>query len=142
IVIIGDILDDLGETLAGKLGAGSHYVHLDVTQENDWDMAIRMAEALGGLHGLLNNAGIYHPATIAETDVALWQQHVGVNQFGCFLGLRAAAPAMRRSGGGSIVNISSVAGMRGSQNAFAYCATKWALRGMSRAAARELASSK
>ncbi|MBX3529439.1 MAG: SDR family oxidoreductase [Rhizobiaceae bacterium] len=138
-VLLGDIRDEVGEALARELGGASRYVRLDVTSEDDWTRAIATAEAMGGLHGLLNNAGVYRPGTIAETDAALWQQHVGVNQFGCYLGMRAAAPAIERSGGGAIVNISSVAGQRGSDNAFAYCATKWALRGMSRAAARELA---
>lgn len=138
-VIVGDILDEIGEGLVREIGGQARYVRLDVTREDDWQRAVGLAEAAGRFCGLVNNAGMYRPATVAETDVALWQQHVAVNQFGCFLGIRIAAPAMRRAGGGAIVNISSVAGLRGSQNAFAYCATKWALRGMSRAAARELA---
>src|SRR5690348_18326630 len=64
-----------------------------------------------------------------ETDDALWQRHIQINQYGCFLGMKAVVPAMERSGGGSIVNISSVAGLKGSPGSFAYAATKWALRG-------------
>jgi 3alpha(or 20beta)-hydroxysteroid dehydrogenase len=66
---------------------------------------------MGGLHGLVNNAGIYVPKPLMETDVAPFERHVRVNQLGCFLGMRAAVPAMERAGGGSIVNISSVAGL-------------------------------
>ena len=74
-----------------------------------------------------------------ETDTELFERHTRVNQLGCFLGMKAVAAAMERSGGGSIVNISSVAGLRGSPGALAYSATKWALRGMTKAAAIDLA---
>jgi FAD/FMN-containing dehydrogenase len=90
------------------------------------------------LHGLVNNAGIYQPAALMETDDALWQRHIQINQYGCFLGMKAVVPAMERSGGGSIVNISSVAGLKGSPGSFAYAATKWALRGMTKSAAIDL----
>ena len=111
----------------------------DVADEADWARAVAAAEGLGGLHGLVNNAGIFIPRTLLETDAALFEQHTRVNQFGCFLGMKASVGAMERSGGGSIVNISSVAGLRGSPGAFAYSATKWALRGMTKAAAIDLA---
>jgi 3alpha(or 20beta)-hydroxysteroid dehydrogenase len=140
-VLVGDILDEVGQALVAELGGKSAYVHLDVTKQDDWSSAIERAEAMGGLYGLINNAGVYTPATVAETDLALWDRHVNVNQFGVYLGIKAAAPAMTRHGRGAIVNIASVAATRGSNNAFAYCATKWAVRGMSRSAARELASS-
>jgi len=87
----------------------------------------------------VNNAGIYQPATSMETDTVLFERHVRVNQLGCFLGMKAVVPLMERSGGGSIVNISSVAGLRGSPGAIAYSATKWALRAMTKAAAIDLA---
>jgi 3alpha(or 20beta)-hydroxysteroid dehydrogenase len=139
-VLIGDVLDDLGRALAASLGAAATFVHLDVTSEADWERATTAADGLGGLHGLVNNAGVYVPRSLEETDTALWQHHVDVNQFGVFLGMRACVPVMERSGGGSIVNVASAAALRGSQRAFAYCATKWALRGMTRSAARELAA--
>lgn len=141
-VLIGDILDELGQALAAELGGKAAYVRLDVTKPEDWAKAIERAGAMGGLYGLINNAGVYTPATVAETDRALWDRHVNVNQLGVYLGIKEAAPAMTRNGGGAIVNIASIAATRGSNNAFAYCATKWAVRGMSRCAARELASSK
>ena len=138
-VVIGDVLDDQGRQLAAELGQNAAYVHHDVTSETDWDAALRAAQALGGLHGLVNNAGIYQPRTLMETDAALFDRHMRVNQLGPFLGMKAVVPLMEKSGGGSIVNISSTAGLRGSPGAIAYSATKWALRGMTKAAAVDLA---
>ena len=141
-VVIGDVLETEGHRLAEELGAVAVFVKQDVTKEADWDAAIAAAAALGGLHGLVNNAGIYQPKTLMETDAALFERHMRVNQLGCFLGMKAVVPLMEQSGGGSIVNISSVAGLRGSPGAIAYSATKWALRGMTKAAAIDLASRK
>ena len=141
-VVIGDVLDDLGQALAKQLGNGAVYVHHDVTKEEDWDAAVKAAEAMGGLHGLVNNAGIYRPARLMDTDAALFEAHMRVNQLGPFLGMKAVVPLMEKSGGGSIVNISSTAGLRGSPGAMAYSATKWALRGMTKAAALDLAPRK
>jgi 3alpha(or 20beta)-hydroxysteroid dehydrogenase len=138
-VVIGDLREDEGRRLAAELGAAAAFVRHDVTDEAEWARAVAAAEALGGLHGMVNNAGIYIPRTLLETDVALFEQHVRINQLGCFLGMKAVVGAMERSGGGSIVNISSVAGLRGSPGAFAYSATKWALRGMTKSAAIDLA---
>ena len=141
-VVIGDLLEAEGRALAAELGAAAVFVRQDVTKESDWDAAITAAKTLGGLHGLVNNAGIYRPATLMETDAALFEQHMRVNQLGCFLGMKAVVPLMEKSGGGAIVNISSVAGLRGSPGAIAYSATKWALRGMTKAAAVDLAPRK
>lgn len=141
-VIIGDVLESAGRKLAAELGQSATFIPQDVTRETDWAAAIRAAEALGGLHGLINNAGIYQPRTLMETDAELFERHMRINQLGCFLGMKAVVPLMERSGGGSIVNISSVAGLRGSPGAIAYSATKWALRGMTKAAAIDLAAKK
>jgi 3alpha(or 20beta)-hydroxysteroid dehydrogenase len=138
-VVIGDVLEPEGRQLTSELGDAAVFVRQDVTQERDWETAINAADKLGGLHGLVNNAGIYQPRTLMETDTELFERHMRVNQLGCFLGMKAVVPLMERSGGGSIVNISSVAGLRGSPGAIAYSATKWALRGMSKAAAIDLA---
>ncbi len=138
-VVIGDVLDDAGRALAAQLGNGAVYVHHDVTKEEDWTAAVAAAEAMGGLHGLINNAGIYRPARLMETDAALFEAHMRINQLGPFLGMKAVVPLMEKSGGGSIANISSTAGLRGSPGAIAYSATKWALRGMTKAAAADLA---
>ncbi len=141
-VVIGDVLDDAGKALAAQLGNGAVYLHHDVTKEEDWDAAVKAAEAMGGLHGLVNNAGIYRPARLMDTDAALFEAHMRVNQLGPFLGMKAVVPLMEKSGGGSIANISSTAGLRGSPGAMAYSATKWALRGMTKAAAVDLAPRK
>lgn len=138
-VVIGDLREEEGRRLAAELGEAATFVHHDVTEETQWASAVAVAESLGGLHGMVNNAGIFIPRTLLETDQELFERHIRVNQFGCFLGMKAVATAMERSGGGSIVNISSVAGLRGSPGAFAYSATKWALRGMTKAAAIDLA---
>jgi len=132
-VVIGDVREDEGKKLAAELGNRATFIRHDVTSEAEWAEVVAAAESFGGLHGFVNNAGIFIPCSLLETD------HTRINQFGCFLGMKAVAPAMERSGGGSIVNISSVAGLRGSPGAFAYSATKWALRGMTKAAAVDLA---
>src|SRR5260370_11121367 len=142
-VVIGDVLEPEGRRLASELGHAAAFVRQDVTQERDWEAAVNAAEQLGGgLHGLVNNAGIYLPGTLMETDTELFERHTRVNQLGCFLGMKTVVPLMEQSGGGSIVNISSVAGLRGSPGAIAYSATKLALRGMTKAAAIDLAPRK
>jgi 3alpha(or 20beta)-hydroxysteroid dehydrogenase len=138
-VVIGDVLEAEGRHLADELGEHATFVHQDVTEEADWVKAVEATRAFGGLHGLVNNAGIYIPKSLLETDTALFERHMRVNQLGCFLGMKSVVAQMERSGGGSIVNISSVAGLRGSPGAIAYSATKWALRGMTKAAAIDFA---
>src|SRR5262249_56522870 len=113
----GDVLEAEGRRLASELGRAATSVRHDVTQERDWDAAINAVEKLGGLHGLVNNAGIYQPRTLMETETELFERHTRVNQLGCFLGMKTVVPLMEHSGGGSIVNISSVAGLRGSPGA-------------------------
>ncbi len=139
-VVIGDLLEAQGAALAAELGPACVFLRQDVTEEADWDRAVEAAVTLGGsLTGMVNNAGIYTPKPLMETDAALFEAHMRVNQLGCFLGMKAVVPAMERAGGGSIVNISSTAGLRGSPGAIAYSGTKWALRGMTKAAAIDLA---
>jgi 3alpha(or 20beta)-hydroxysteroid dehydrogenase len=104
-VVIGDVLEPVGRQLASELGNAAVFVKQDVTQERDWKTATKAAEKLGGLHGLVNNAGIYQPRTLMETDAKLFERHMRVNQLGCFLGMKAVVPLMEQSGGGSIVNI-------------------------------------
>ena len=141
-VVIGDVLEAEARQLISELGSSATFVRQDVTLEGDWQKAINAAEKFGCLHGLVNNAGIFQPRTLMETDVELFERHTRVNQLGCFLGMKTVVPLMEQSGGGSIVNISSVAGLRGSPGAIAYSATKWALRGMTKAAAIDLAPRK
>jgi len=138
-VVIGDVCDG-GEELADALGPRCRFVTLDVTKAADWEAALALAaEFGGGLHGLVNNAAIYHPKPLHETSEESFRAHCEVNQVGPFLGMKLAAPLMAAAGGGSIVNISSTAGLKGSAGSFAYSATKWALRGMTKSAALSLA---
>jgi 3alpha(or 20beta)-hydroxysteroid dehydrogenase len=141
-VVLGDILTDLGAAVAEDIGAQAYFTRLDVTSQEDWEGAVELAETrFGGLHGLLNNAGIFRPEALGETPPALWTEVLAINQMGPYLGMRAAVPALKRSGGGSIVNVSSILARLGSADGagFAYCATKGALLAMSKAAAMELA---
>jgi cyclopentanol dehydrogenase len=131
-LLLGDILDEPGAEVAKRIannGGQAAYVHLDVTVEEDWSRAVAEAERIfGRLNVLINNAGVaQQPGGIEETSAAEWQRVLGVNLTGTFLGARAAIPAMRRAGGGSIVNTSSVAGLVASK-AVAYGAAKGGVR--------------
>jgi 3alpha(or 20beta)-hydroxysteroid dehydrogenase len=138
-VLIGDILDDDGKQLADEIGEDALYLHLDVTREDDWAGAVEEGERnFGRLDVLLNNAGILKFAKLTDMTLEEYMQVVNVNQTGVFLGMRAVAPAMKKAGGGSIVNVSSVEGLRGSPGLVAYVASKFAVRGMTKAAAVEL----
>ena len=138
-VILADVLDEEGERTAGSIG-GAEYVHLDVTSESEWDAVV--ADVIvrhGRLDVLINNAGIARMGRLVNTNLDDWDLTIAVNQTGVFLGMRAAARAMIDAGnGGSIVNISSVAGMQGLFGSSAYGASKWAVRGMTKIAAKEL----
>ena len=132
-VVIGDILDEQGrqtEAELQELGYNVTYVHLDVTSESDWEAAVQAAvDTYGKLDVLLNNAGILIRKNIEETTEQDWDRIFAVNAKGVFLGTKAAIPAMREAGGGSIINISSTAGLVGSPNGSAsYTATKGAVR--------------
>ena len=132
-VVIGDILDDQGkqtEAELQELGYNVTYVHLDVTSESDWASAVQSTiDTYGKLDILLNNAGILIRKNIEETTEADWDRIFSINAKGVFLGTKAAIPAMRDAGGGSIINISSTAGLVGSPNGSAsYTATKGAVR--------------
>ena len=105
-VVIGDVLEAEGHRLADELGSAAIFLRHDVTEETDWARAVAAADALGDLHGMVNSAGIFIPRTLLDTDAALFERHIRVNQLGCFLGMRAVAEPMERSGGGSIVNVS------------------------------------
>ena len=139
-VVIGDVLEEQGRKLAAELGPHCVFQPLDVSSEAQWSAAVATAESIGARSGLVKNAGIFEPRPIEESDVAHFERSCRVNQLGTFLGMRAVVGAFERSGGGAIVNISSTAGLRGVPNAIAYTATKWAVRGMTKAAALELAA--
>ena len=139
-VVIGDLLDEEGAALAEELGDSARYVHLDVTSADDWRSAVAYTvEEFGGLHVLFNNAGIFNGGQLQRYKRELWQQMLDVNLTGPFLGTRAAADAMIASGGGSIINTSSIEGLRGTPWAHGYVASKWGLTGLTKSLAMELA---
>ena len=139
-VVLTDVLVDAGQALAAELGAAVTFLRQDVSREEDWEAAVNTAtERFGGLDVLVNNAGILHNATIAKHTLADYERVVQVNQVGVFLGIRAAIAPMRARGGGSIVNISSGAGLRATKYLIGYAATKYAVTGMTACAALELA---
>ncbi len=133
-VVIGDLLDDDGkkiEAQIAELGGDATYVHLDVTSSSDWDAAVQTAlDQYGRLDILVNNAGILGKrVSLEDSSVADWDAVLDVNAKGVFLGTKAVIPALRDAGGGSIVNISSIAGLIGSRNSIpAYQASKGAVR--------------
>ena len=139
-VVSGDILDDRGQYVAAGLGAGScRYVHLDVTSEADWAAAVATAtEAFGRVDVLVNNAGVLKFASIADMPLNDFRRILEVNAVGCWLGMKAVIEPMKAAGGGSIVNISSIEGFTGAAGLSAYSASKFAVRGMTKAAAQEL----
>jgi 3alpha(or 20beta)-hydroxysteroid dehydrogenase len=139
-VVSGDVLDDKGAYVAAGLGADAcRYVHHDVTSEDDWANAVEVAmAAFGKLDVLVNNAGILKFGTIADMSVADFRHIMEVNAMGCWLGMKAVIDPMKKAGGGSIVNISSIEGFAGAAGLSAYSASKFAIRGMTKAAAREL----
>jgi 3alpha(or 20beta)-hydroxysteroid dehydrogenase len=140
-VVISDVLTDEGAALAADLGDGVVFVRHDVSSEEEWAAAVAFTlEHFGGLDVLVNNAGIAGGgAPIADHTVADYERLVAVNQIGVFLGMRSAIAPMSDAGGGSIVNISSGAGLRATKYMIGYAATKFAVTGMTACAALELA---
>jgi 3alpha(or 20beta)-hydroxysteroid dehydrogenase len=140
-VMLSDLLDELGAKVAADIGDAAAFCHHDVTREDDWAHVVAATiERFGRIDVLVNNAGVFRVVPMLQTSVELYRHVTDVNQLGVFLGMKAVAPKMIEQGtGGSIVNISSVAGLMGASTAFAYGASKWAVRGMTKAAARELA---
>ncbi|HWL44931.1 MAG TPA: glucose 1-dehydrogenase [Ilumatobacter sp.] len=136
-VYITDVLVDEGERTAADTGAV--FLRHDVTSQSDWDaVTARVLDDSGQLDVLVNNAAVFsRRIALTETSRELWDRTLAVNQTGVFLGMQAAATPMISARKGSIVNISSIAGMQGTL-AFAYTASKWAVRGMTKSAAQEL----
>jgi len=147
-VVIGDVLDDVCKRTADEINAkaaskAAVALHLDVTRANDWRAAVAASEhEFGGLDILVNNAGIYRTGGIEDTSEEDWDAVVNINQKGVWLGMKTAVPAMRRRGGGSIINISSIYGLIGSAGSAAYHGTKGAVRLLTKAAAVQYAPDK
>ncbi len=138
-VVLCDLLDEQGEKVAAAIGDAATYRHLDVADEDDWESLLRWCcDTLGDPTVLVNNAGIVKAAPLESTTIDDYRAVIDVNQIGCFLGMRSVIGPMRRAGGGSIVNTSSVAGLHGVHGVIAYSASKYAIRGMTRSAALEL----
>ncbi|HEY5651515.1 MAG TPA: SDR family NAD(P)-dependent oxidoreductase [Acidimicrobiia bacterium] len=138
-VVFGDILDDDGKKLEAELGDAAHFVHLDVTKDDDWKMAIVATEKMyGPINLLVNNAGIVAFGAVDEMDPAEFRRVIDINLIGPFLGMHYAVPSMRKAGKGAIINISSTAGMMGYASIAAYSASKWGVRGMTKSVAMEL----
>jgi 3alpha(or 20beta)-hydroxysteroid dehydrogenase len=136
-VYVTDVLVEEGKQTASSIG-GTFLEH-DVTDPNQWRAVVdRIVEDHGHVDVLVNNAGIFHWASMTETELDAWNRVIAINQTGVFLGMQAVAPSMKAQRSGSIINISSIAGFSGSAPCFAYGASKWAVRGMTKGAAREL----
>jgi 3alpha(or 20beta)-hydroxysteroid dehydrogenase len=138
IVVLADVLDDVGtKTAAGIRNA--EYVYLDVRSETEWQQVVDgIVQRHGHLDVLVNNAGIDMTKRMDATTLDEWNNIIAINQTGTFLGMRTAAAAMIATGtAGSIINISSVAGLEGVKNHGAYAGTKWAIRGLTKVAAQE-----
>jgi 3alpha(or 20beta)-hydroxysteroid dehydrogenase len=139
-VVITDLLDEEGQKLAAELGSNAHFVHHDVASESDWVAVVAEAEsAFGPIDVLVNNAGISINESIADMTEATYRKMIDVNQVSVFLGMKSALPSMRKTGAGSIINVSSIGGLIGIPNAVGYNASKFAVRGMTKTAAHEFA---
>jgi 3alpha(or 20beta)-hydroxysteroid dehydrogenase len=137
-VLIADLLDAEGTALVAELGERAHFVHLDVTDEAGWAAAVEVAVGLGGVDVLVNNAGIANSGRIENYEKAAWDAVIAVNLTGVYLGVRAVVGVMKAAGRGSIVNISSIEGMRGEAALHGYVASKFGVRGLTKSLAVEL----
>ena len=139
-VVLTDVLDDEGKATASDIGERATFHHHDVTSEAEWTSVVdAVLEEHGQLDVLINNAGIFAINPMVTTTEEEFRRICDVNQLGTFLGMKAVATTMVERQTGSIVNISSVAGLGGSPGMISYAASKWAVRGMTRSAAMELA---
>ncbi|TAP45851.1 SDR family oxidoreductase [Arthrobacter sp. S39] len=138
-VVIGDILDEDGRQLAAEIGKDARFVHLDVRDYNEWTAAVALTQdTFGRLDILVNNAGVVRSAPIDEHSPEDWNLVIDINLTGSFYGIRAAAAALKASGRGSIINISSDAGLQGYGGITGYNASKFGLRGLTKSAALDL----
>ncbi|MFJ6665313.1 glucose 1-dehydrogenase [Streptomyces sp. NPDC091383] len=142
-VVITDVLDDEGEATAAELGANARFLHHDVTSEQDWRrVADFTLDAFGAPHGLVNNAGIPTGQSLEAESVEHFRKVLDINLTGVFIGMKTVIPAMRENGGGSIVNISSAAGLMGLALTAGYGASKWGVRGLTKIGAVELGTAR
>lgn len=138
-LVLGDVQDERGRAVAAEIGDAARYVHLDVSEESDWERAVALAdETFGGVDVLVNNAAILLLKALDETRPEDFMRVLRVNQLGPFLGTKAVLPSMKARGGGSIVNIASTDGIKGMNGVAAYASSKWGVRGLTKSAAIEL----
>ena len=138
-VVLGDLLDDEGAALAKELGDAARYIHLNVTSYADWEAAVSLAVSdFGGLDVLINNAGIANFGSIEDYSLEDWDAIIGINLTGVFYGTKAVIEALKTSGKGSIINISSTAGLQGYEALPGYTAAKFGVRGLSKSTALDL----
>jgi 3alpha(or 20beta)-hydroxysteroid dehydrogenase len=141
-VVVADLNERAGRDVVKGLGASSLFVHHDVTSEESWgDVVAETLTEFGEVNILVNNAAVYKPRSFQDTDQELLDLHYRVNVLGTFLGMKSVYPVMISAGGGAIVNVSSGAGMRGYAGMFAYASSKWMVRGLSKSASLDLATS-
>lgn len=139
-VVITDVLDAEGKALASELGENAIYAHLDVTSEKEWAEVVAHAETrFGHVTGLVNNAGILVVGGVEDVTEEGLDKILAVNLKGVVFGMKAVTPSMKKAGRGGIVNISSIAGIQGYAGMIPYVASKWAVRGVTKSAALELA---
>lgn len=137
-VVVSDINKEMGEALARELGENCQFFHHDVTQWNSWQQVIAETEKVfGPVSVLVNNAGIAWFESLENSPEDAARRMIDVDQMGVFLGMKAILPSMRKCGGGSIINIASVASLKGTEGLTVYSACKWAVRGMTKCAALE-----
>ena len=139
-VMLTDLLDEEGRATAKALGDNARFTHHDVTSEAEWLQVVAAAEAaFGPVSVLVNNAGISAGGPIETMEESYYRRVIDINQVSVFLGMKSIIPSMKRAGGGSIINISSIAGLVGNPGVLPYTASKFAVRGMTKSAAIELA---
>jgi len=139
-VVVADLESSDGKNVADELGENAMFVAFDVTDEASWESLVKETEdRFGPVSILVNNAGIVSQGSIADTSLEKYRQTIHINQDGVFLGMKHVLPSMKKVDNGSIINISSIAGMVGGENNLAYTASKFAVRGMTKAAAAEFA---
>ena len=139
-VVVADILDDDGQALVAELGEASRYIHLDVTSRTEWAKAVAFTlQEFGALNVLINNAGIAHFSPIGEYKPEQWDTMIAINLTGVFNGVDAALDALKASAPSSIINVSSIAGLRGYSGLVGYNAAKFGVTGLTKSVALDVA---
>ena len=139
-VMLTDVLDEEGKSVAQALGTNARFLHHDVTSESEWqDVVLKTEKVFGPVSVLVNNAGTIGYGPIESMKESDYRRVIDVNQISVFLGMKSIIPSMKKAGTGSIINISSTAGLAGAAHALAYTASKFAVRGMTKTGAIELA---